>query len=368
MNNARLGNYAKLIAFFLVAVLLIIGFGFATEGWWQTPSADTNDETNKNPTGDAQLPPKDEDGPSEPVFTPPEYVNFLTGLETTEELARKRHFSFVLDTDSPLYGISASDIIAEFPTEDYTTRLLAFTNTLGALSKIGSISPTRSYISNFSRFFSSIIVYNGDDGIFPSAACNTTGSAFNMSANTGYYYTEYTKFTYTNGDLINAGIYNSNINTAAEKDANVPYNFADFNKIVTPGKASAKTIILPFTERSETELYYQSTDGSYTFYKNGASKNDTLNDKKLTFKNVFILLVDSVTYEAKDTTELVMETIGSGAGYYISEGTSHTITWESDIDGKLTLYADNGEKLTVNRGNSYFGIVKSSKAEEIKIS
>lgn len=369
MNNTRFGNYAKLIAFFLVAVLLIVGFGFATEGWWQDTDPETNDDEANNTTSGEQKPaPEDQNEPKEPVFVAPEFVNALTGLEISEETSRKRHFAFVLDSDSPLYGISASDMVAEFPTENDETRLLAFINSPEKLSKIGSIAPTRTYISNIGRFFSSIIVYNGNDGSAPSASCDTKGSVFDMSDYTGYYYTEYSKFTYTNGDLINAGVYNSNLNTTVEKDVNIPYNFADFGEAAPHGNSSAKTVILPYSQRSETELYYQSAEKVYTFNKNGTSKNDTLYDKKITFKNVFVLFVDTVTYEEKNSTELVMKTIGSGNGFYISDGTSVQITWESDASGTMTLYNSNGEKLTVNRGNSYFGFVKSSRSEDAKIS
>ncbi len=369
MNKARYGNYAKLIAFFLVAVLLIVGFGFATEGWWQD-SEETNklNGSDKPKEDETDAPSMETDTPDKPVILTPEFTNSITGLEITEDAARKRHFAFVLDTDSPLYGISFCDMIAEFPTENDSTRLLAFTNTPEKLSKIGSIAPTRAYISNVGRFFSSIIVFNGNDGAAISESCDTRGSAFDLSERSGYYYTEYTKFTYTNGDLISAGIFNTNINTTAEKEANIPYVFADFGETVTLGTSTAKTVILPYTDRSETELYYQSTEKCYTLNKNGSAKNDILNDKKTTFKNLFILFVDTVTYEAQNSTELVMKTVGSGNGYYVTEGYSTAITWVTDSDGNMTMYDNDGEKLTINRGSSYIGFIKSSKSSEIKIS
>ncbi|MBO5314882.1 MAG: DUF3048 C-terminal domain-containing protein [Clostridia bacterium] len=369
MNKARYGNYAKLIAFFLVAVLLIIGFGFATEGWWQDAepldSDNTSDNLKDNNTIDTST---DTNPPTPPEIVTPEYTNSITGLEITEEEARKRHYAFVLDTDSPLYGISSCDLVAEFPTENDSTRLLAFSNIADKFSKIGSISPTRTYISNVGRFFSSIIIYNGNDGTAVTESCEIRGSAFDLSERLGHSYTEYTKFTYTNGDLISAGIFNTNINITAEKDAKSPYNFVDFGSMLSLGGTAAKTVILPFSDRSETELYYKSTDKCYTFNKNGSAKNDMLNDKKTTFKNVFILFADTVTYEAQETTELVMKTIGAGSGYYITEGNSIPITWESTSDGTMTMYDKDGEKLTVNRGNSYIGFIKSSKAENVKIS
>ena len=65
---------------------------------------------------------------------------------------------------------------------------------------------------------------------------------------------------------------------------------------------------------------------------------------------------------------MVKSIIGAGTGYYISEGVGQAITWESDATGSLTFYNESGSKLTVNRGNSYLGFVKSAKASDIKIS
>ncbi len=372
MNKTGYGNYAKLIAFFLVAALLIAGFGFATEGWWQNTeqTADTVTPGDTTANGGTQNNNSDEDIPIivEPEIKVPDFLNTLTGLESTEELSRKRHYAFVLDPTSPLYGIASSDIIAEFPIEDDSTRLLAFSNNTKNLSKIGSMLPTRSYISNVAKFFGSVLIARGNDGTLNYEKCDVNGSFFNMSTNPGYYYTEYSQFTYTNGDLVDAGIYNANVNTTLPADTSLPYEFVDYGKELPASGFSAKTVIIPFSQKSETELYYSVDYGTYTFNKNGASKSDILNDKKITYKNVFVIFADASTYEGYDSSEMVLHTVGSGSGFYISGGVGQNITWQSDISGKLTFYDSNGEKLIINRGNSYIGFAKSSKSSDIKIS
>jgi hypothetical protein len=93
-----------------------------------------------------------------------------------------------------------------------------------------------------------------------------------------------------------------------------------------------------------------------------------LNDKKVGFKNIFILFTDTMTYEGTSSTEMVMNTIGSGTGYYLSNGVGQSLTWESDVSGSLSFYDETGSKLTINRGSSYLGFVKSAKAADVKIS
>ncbi len=372
MNKTGYGNYVKLIAFFLVAALLVVGFGFATEGWWQvsTPPKEDGINTNLNDITDNGNfgTPSDSPTIADPVPTPPEFTNYLTGMETTEELSRKRHFAFLLDPLSPLYGFYNSDIITEIPIESGETRLLALTNDLTQLSKLGSLSPTRAYISNVAKFFGAVIVTNGNDGIINYESCDMSGAIFDMLKNPGHCYTEYSQFTYTNADLLQAGMIGANINTSVSQDTSIPYSFSEFGKALHRNGFSAKSVIIPHSQKSETELYYSTDTNSYSFNKNGAPKKDILSDKKIEFKNVFILFTDTLTYEYKDSTEMVMETVGKGSGIYISDGIGQNITWESDISGNMTFYNASGEKLTVNRGTSYIGYAKSSRSNEIKIS
>ncbi|MBQ8321929.1 MAG: DUF3048 C-terminal domain-containing protein [Clostridia bacterium] len=372
MNTSIRGNYVKLIAFFLVAALLVAAFGFATEGWWDgtTPDADSSkvDADSNKADNDKNTQKEPENEQKEPEMYIPEFTNALTGLETTEAASRRRHYAFVIDPDSPLYGLSGADLVTEIPVEDGTTRLLAFTNELETLSKIGSLTASRDYISNIAKFFNSAIISKGNDGKLEYDSCNLLGSIFDMSVHTGYYYTEYAQFTYTNGDLVSAGLYNANINTNTNSDKSLPYTFVDFGKASVTGSNSAKSVVIPLSSTLESEFYYSASTKSYSYSRNGVSKKDMLNDTPLSFTNVFILLADTVTYEASDSTEMVMNTIGSGKGYYISEGTYQEITWESDTNGTLVLFDQARNILTVNRGNSYLAFVKSSKASDIKIS
>ena len=52
-----------------------------------------------------------------------------------------------------------------------------------------------------------------------------------------------------------------------------------------------------------------------------------------------------------------MENIGSGKGYFISEGYAIPITWEKTSREAQTVYRyENGEELVVNDGNTFIQI------------
>ena len=383
MNTSKANGYNKLLVFFLIAVLLIFAFGFVADGWQlvQVPDEDNNGKTedesgnadeNKDPTqdenGEGENEPEIPEEPKEPEIYIPEYVDNLTGLETTEELAKRRPVSFVMNSSSPLYSISGASIIAEFPLENGDSRLLAFATDTDKLGKVGALSQTRGYISNISKSFGSILVSCGSDDRKDYESVDVAASHFDLTKFTGYHYTEFQTYCYSNGDLIDAGIANANIGTAVNSRQLLPYVFNEFGAEAITGGANAKSVVIPYSADNVTELYYSEDIGGYALVKNGAVKTDLLCDKSVTFENAFILFADTVTYEGADGVEMIMSTIGCGTGYYVTEGTLMNISWSVTSSGDMTFTSEEGERLVINRGSSYIGFFKSSRVDEIKIS
>ena len=368
MNNAKTSNYGKLIAFFLIASVLVCTVGFAADGWQATTQTKPDSGNVGENTDDADENKDGNDEPDTPSVYIPEHVSALTGLETTPELAMKRPVCFVMSSTSPLYGISSADVVVEMPTEGGETRLLAFVSDTKDIGKIGSLTPTRKYISNIARYFGAITVANGNDDSIVYEGCDLASSYFDLSIESGYHYTEYTHFLYTNGALIGAGISNANIGTALNTRHTLPYSFTDFGAERVSGTETARSVSIPYSKGSETEFYYSDASGKYTLAKGGAPKVDMLNDETLAYDNLFILFADTVTYESADASQMVMNTVSSGSGYYLSGGTAMAIRYEASLDGEMIFYNESGERLTVNRGTSYIGFVKSSMKSEIRLS
>ena len=350
----------------MIAVILVGTFGFAAEGW-QSKAENESDSGEVDDNSDETDENKDDEN-KEPEIYIPEFVSSLSGLEVTEELSRRRPVCFVMDSASPLYGISGAEVVVELPTEGGSTRLLAFTTGSRELGKIGSLAPTRGYMSNLAKYFGAAIVSAGCDDTIEYESLDLSTSHFDTTLNSGYHYTEYTHFVYTNGALIGAGLSNANIGTALNNRQQLPYTFSDFGAEKIIGNITARSVVLPFSQSSESELYYSEEDGKYAFSKGGVAKTDMLSDEYLTYDNVFVLFADTVTYESATGSEMIMDTMSGGAGYYISAGHATAITWESNPSGNMTFYNELGAKLTVNRGTSYIGFMKSSLASSFKFS
>ena len=165
MKIPKNGNLAKLVAFFLISGVLLATIALSASGWNEfgngpdsgnladgsNPSIDNSDE-NEDGNGDADI----------PVVAPkPVFYHYITGLEINEEDTGARPICFVIDPNAPIYGLSSSHLTVEVPIENGETRLLVFTNDATALGKLGSIAPTRKYISNIANYFGGVLASLG---------------------------------------------------------------------------------------------------------------------------------------------------------------------------------------------------------------
>ena len=368
MNIKKSNGYGKLLVFFLVAVILIFAFGLVADGW-QAPIDDNSGNVDGNNESDEadddkQTSNNDKKEDDNSLTTKPVPLNKLTGLPIAEGSTEKRHVAFIMDTASPLYGVSGADVIVEFPVENGKTRLAVIKSDISELGKIGSIAHTKKYISNVAAFFDSALVYSRLEGNRDYDSLDVSTSALDLSAKKGYHYTEYSEYAYSNGGLITAGLAASNIDTLTHSPT-LPFVFSESDTI--HGSVTAKAITLPFSDGLETELIFRETDKMYTFLKGGSVKQDLLSCESISVKNVFILFADAVTYEDKFGCEMILDTLGSGSGYYVSNGVSVDILWSVGEDGNLSFSTVDGSPLTVNKGSSYIGYVKASMTDEVTL-
>ncbi len=366
MKSLKTSSLFRLAALLLIAVIAICMVGFVAEGWQsEPPKQPESGETDKN-NGDTD---ENTDGGGETITpeppSPPEYTHYLTGLKITAEEYRQRPFCFVMDSASPLYGISDAPMMIEIPIEAGQSRFLVYRDQSQNLGKVGSITKERECISRLLDFFGGIAIYNGTEGSRLTNGAQSSRLSFDLSAYSGYAYTENTNYLYSNKDLLLAGLQNAGISTSATEALTLPFAFAPYFSDPIRFTASAQAVTLPYSEINETNLYYDSTCGQYLLGKGGQAKNDLLNGKSVSFKNAFVLFADATTYEGADQTEMTIDTDGGGKGYYFTEGTACAITWRTDATGKLIFFDERGTRLTVNRGASYIAFYKASRAADV---
>ena len=363
----------KLLAAILIGIMLILMIGIVVNGWQTDSNGENSGENGKNTTENADNLNGDtdeNDGTADNFYDNeitlpkiPEYVNYLTGLEIEEGYQNRIPFVMVCEPNAPSYGISKSELTIEIPTENGSTRILNYITDISELGKIGAFSSTRKYITQVTSFFGGLLIANGNDDII-SYSSAFSKIDFNLSKHTDIIYKENGKNLYTDGNSIIQIAKDEDIDLISYKKANQPFDFCNFGENVF-GKTAAFEIQLPYSASNTTTLIYNNPSQSYTLYKNERNKVDMLNGESVMYKNVFILFADVITYETAAGTESVVKTDTEGSGYYISNGTLTEIRWSTDSSDNLIFKDLNGNKLIVNRGNSYIGYYKSSDADAV---
>jgi hypothetical protein len=364
------GNLAKLVAFFVISIVVTCTVSFAANGWESFVDDGTSSDNivSENNSGEVKDPTTEQaPGADIPVVLPQQkYYHSITGLEIEANASLNRPVCLVFASSDPLYGISSSYLTIEIPTEYGNTRLLCFTDDAKTLGKIGSLAPSRGYISNLASYFGGLLLcYGNDDSV--KYEYSEADETLDFSATLGYCYTEYNSFVYTNGDLVNAFLNNSKVNQTISEIVTLPYEFYQDGEGMTDGQI-AENINISYKDGNTTQLVYSYSENCYLLSKNAAVKTDLLNDKALKYDNAFILYADSTTYESENTTELIMDTYSSGSGIFMNGGRYIEITWEKDSSGYLVIYDQNGDKLSVSRGTTYISFVKSSMKSSVKVS
>ena len=375
MKSFKMNSLQRLLSFLLLAVLLVLIIGFAASGWQAESNNEPDsgnvgnitDETDENTDGTdtpTNSPSTPDDKEPETEITTPKYYNKYTGLEVSEQAFQTYPIGLTMNPSAPLYGISSADITFEFPIEGGKTRLLSYTTNYSSLWKIGTLEPTRDYISATSRFVGGIVVCYGNDDIVKYSAWNASEINLDISKITDCYFIENTLYVYTSTNMIGtAAEANTAIKQSGYNDA--PYIFSDS---LVSGTTNANTVMIPYSESEETELYYSETSAHYLYFKNGTRKVDMLNGKNVAYTNVFVLFANATTYEKADGTELIIDNYSGGSGYYISKGFMTEIRWCVSETGELEFRTLGGEILAVNRGNSYVAYYKASEAYKVTVS
>ena len=375
MKNAA-NSAPKLLAAIIIGVIFIFLVGTVASGWQKNTDEDNNsnetegalgdiDESNGDTEGEdngivdnnTQNPPEESQIPKEPEIT-----GYLTGLEISDELAGKLPFVFVTEPNAPLYGISGSELTIEIPTEDGKTRFLVYKTDISELGKIGAIAKTRDYISQLVKFYGGILVANGNDDIVSYSSLPSTLHVDLANAPENVY-KENGKHLYTDYQNLSEIVKNEGIDIAKYTSQSIPFEFCGYFESVS-GKTAATSVTVPYNG-NDTTLTYDAEVGKYVLSKGGRDKIDMLDGKAASYENVFVLFADMITYETSAGVETIVNTATRGSGYYASGGTLSEIRWSVDASGRLVFKDLSGNKLVVNRGNSYVGYYKASDSDSV---
>lgn len=255
-------------------------------------------------------------------------------------------------------GIEDAYLVYEIVVEGGYTRLMALFKDQ-TTERIGSIRSSRPYYLDYVMENDAIYVHFGGSDLalseIPSLGINNIngmvyGNGFWRDNSLGLA-TEHTVFN--SMAKINEGIAAYGYRTETDKGLLLNYvKNEDLSQ--KEGAQVANNVDIVFSNARSTSFKYDSETGLYKRFQNGYVHKDLVTNQQYTVKNIITYQVENYSY---DGYRQKLNNIGSGKGYYITNGYAIPITWEkaSRQDKTIYKYLD-GSEVLLSDGNTHIEI------------
>ncbi len=300
-------------------------------------------------------------------------LNDLTGEWVDESFANKRPVAIMINNLSaamPQSGIGQADIIYEMLVEGGITRLMAIYTDYSGLEKIGPVRSARHYYDRKAMEFDAIYAHVGQS-VYAEADFSAYSQLDNLNGlygvgNVMFYRDSSRKAPhncYTSADGIDAGIEYEGYDTTHDENFRKMFSFN--SSVQSLDGNPANKITTAYNSSRQPYFEYNSEDGLYYRYQYGGPQIDDQTDEQLKFQNVIIQFAPHSPLEA----ELIdINWVGSGEGYYASNGTIIPITWSKSSDNSVTrYYTIDGEELRLNPGKTWITVFPDNQKDGIII-
>lgn len=257
-------------------------------------------------------------------------------------------------------GLQDAYLMYEIIVEGGITRYMALFMDQNT-TRIGSIRSARHYFLDYALENDAIYVHHGQSpqaqsdfstfGIDRIVADNSKTGWRDKSLNVS---SEHTLFTSI--EKLNNGL--GNKRTTRNNDLLLNYSVDEVDLSKKEDAKVASNITIQYSSSYVTSYKYDENNKYYLRSVNGKAHTDYVTKEQYHFKNI-------ITYQVKNTTlndgenkgRQNIENIGSGEGYYITDGYSVPIKWAKESRKSQTKYYYNdGKEIDVNDGNTFIQI------------
>lgn len=299
-------------------------------------------------------------------------VNHLTGLLIDEEIAMQRPVAIVINNIPralPQSGISQADIFYEVLAEGGITRIIGIFRDFDT-QKVGPIRSTRDYFVHFALDHNAVLVHHGGSpqGYSEISRLRVNnldgmvleGSAFFRDAARRNQPGMFEHSSYTNKENIFTSIENSGFDMYPDTIQDQPFNF--YEESTQPkGGIQVDAVTIPFSNSQISTFEYNKKTKEFIRYQNSKAHIDEETNEQLKVKNIIVQKVNENVIAGDTEGRLMVELIGEGEGYLITEGVYVPITWKKSSSESPTQWFDeNGNKLELNKGKTWICVFKKS--------
>ena len=269
----------------------------------------------------------------------------------------------------PHAGLQDAYLGYELIAEGGITRLVALFKDQNT-DKIGSVRSARHYFLDYVMENDAIFVHYGQS---PQAKSDLASLGINnvngMYDAKGFFRDktlkrawEHTAFTSMSriNEVVKSKKYRTTTETQLLKYSPIKVDHSKDETLKTANKVTIK-----YSNYQTTSYEYDKENMNYKMFMGGQAHTDLVTKKQYTVKNI-------ITYQVKNTSlgdkkgRQDLDNVGSGEGYYISNGEAIKIKWSKASRDEKTKYTlMDGTELVVNDGNTWIHI--QPKGETLKI-
>lgn len=290
---------------------------------------------------------------------------------TIDTTSKSRPLAIMINNAKPAQvyqtGLNDAYIVYEMVAEGGITRMMALFRDSN-IKNVGTIRSSRPYYLDYVLENDAIYVHFGGS----EKALNEikTLGINNIDGMNNYFYwredfpvaTEHT--VYSSMEKINNAIDKKGYRRTLNQDLLLKYEDVDLSKIKDSKKAT--NVKIKYSDYQTNDFTYDENRKLYVKKSNGTIRKDYKTGKEFTVKNIITYQIHNYTSEVQGGGRQEFENIGSGEGYYITNGYAVKIKWKKDSRSGKTKYTYlDGTEIKVNNGNTYIQIQPKGQNLEI---
>lgn len=293
-------------------------------------------------------------------------TNELTGLEVRDEIAAQRPVAIMVDNEKRAlahYGTAEADVVYEMMNSTANgriTRLMCLYKDWANLGQTGSIRSVRTTNIILADEYNAVLIHDGGPFYIkpyfaqPYAA-HISGGFTRVKNGKPTEFTEYVLGPELVKRFASAKI-PTTYTQAPERGSH--FVFAGAEVELGGGQVANNVELGAVFPHNQSRLQFNAGTRTYDYYEYGAIHADAEDGQVMTFKNV---ILQNVSFNQLDKNGyLTYNVIGSGSGFYITNGKAVPITWSKGSETGMThFYGADGNEISINRGKTYIGLVPS---------
>ena len=293
-------------------------------------------------------------------------------IKIVDQFSKSRPIAVMINNNHqawPHAGLNDAYITYEIIAEGGITRLMAVFKDKDT-AKIGSVRSSRPYYLDYALENDAIYVHFGYSEDARNDIKSLGVNNINGLTDEGAFWRdtslkkarEHTAFT--SMEKIKKYAESKGYNRDTNKELLLKYSVNEIDLSEKEEAIKADKVFMKYSYYTNSSYEYDSENKVYKRFMSGTAHVDAITGKQYTYKNIIITPIRNRSYDSYGRQKL--DNIGSGDGYFITNGYAVPITWTKESRSSQTVYKyKNGEEIIVNDGNTFIQITPVG--QEIKI-